>query len=127
MKLRIRRNSLRLRLQQSEVRTLAERGAVLDETCFGTATLRCSIERDPATSTMRADLEPNFVRIRVPEAQALRWTSTDEVGMLAEQATPAGPLVILVEKDFQCLQPRDPVLREDDSDAYPNPNPACGA
>jgi hypothetical protein len=125
MKLRIRRNSLRLRLQQSEVRTLADRGAVIDETCFGAATLRCSIERDAGITAMRADLEPNFVRIRVPETQALRWTSTEEVGMLAEQSTPAGPLVILVEKDFQCLQPRDPALLEDDSDAYPNPNPAC--
>ena len=47
--------------------------------------------------------------------------------LVAEQPTPVGPLVILVEKDFQCLQPRDPGLREDDSDAYPNPNPACGA
>ena len=127
MKLRIRRNSLRLRLQQSEVRALTEHGAVIDETCFGAATLRCSIERDATLTTMRADLEPNFVRIRVPAARALHWANTDEVSMLAEQATPAGALVILVEKDFQCLQPRDPALREDDSDAFPNPNPSCGA
>ena len=127
MKLRIRRNSLRLRLQQSEVRALTEHGAVIDETCFGAATLRCSIERDATLTTMRADLEPNFVRIRVPSASALHWANTDEVGMLAEQTTPAGPLVILIEKDFQCLQPRDPALREDDRDAFPNPNPSCGA
>ena len=127
MKLRLRQNSLRLRLQRSEVRTLIERGAVIDETCFGAAALRCSIERDATLATLRADLEPNLVRIRVPEAQALRWAESDQVGMLAEQATPAGPLVILIEKDFQCLQPRDPALREDDTDAFPNPNPACGA
>lgn len=126
MKLRIRKNSLRLRLQQSEVRTLAERGAVVDETCFGAATLRCSIERDAALASIRAELEPNHVRIRIPEAQAMRWAGSDEVGMLAEQPTPAGPLVILVEKDFQCLQPRDPALREDDTDAFPHPNPSCG-
>ena len=127
MKLRLRQNSLRLRLQQSEVRALVERGAVIDETCFGAATLRCSIERDATLTTLRADLEPNLVRIRVPEAQALRWAGSDQVGMLAEQPTPAGPLVLLIEKDFQCLQPRDPALREDDTDAFPNPNPACGA
>lgn len=126
MKLRVRKNSLRLRLQQSEVRTLAEHGAVVDETCFGTATLRCSIERDAALAAIRAELEPNHVRIRIPEAQAMRWADSDDVGMLAEQPTPAGPLVILVEKDFQCLQPRDPALREDDTDAFPNPNPSCG-
>lgn len=127
MKLRIRGNSLRLRLQQSEVRTLAERGMVVDQTCFGHATLRCSIERDASLADLRADLEPNFIRIRVPAAQALRWAGSDQVGMLSEQTTPEGPLVILVEKDFQCLQPRDPALREDDGDAFPNPNPACGA
>jgi hypothetical protein len=62
----------------------------------------------------------------VPLAAALQWANSDEVGMLAEQITPAGPLLLLVEKDFACLQPRDPALREDDSDAFMNPNSSCG-
>jgi hypothetical protein len=126
MKLRIRKNSLRLRLQQHEVKQLVAAGAVIDETCFGTETLRCSIEMSADVSAMCADLASNTIRVRVPMADALHWANSDEVGMLAEQVTPAGPLLLLIEKDFACLQPRDPSLREDDSDAFMNPNSSCG-
>lgn len=126
MKLRIRKNSLRLRLQQHEVKKLVADGAVIDETCFGTETLRCSIEMSADASAICADLASNTIRIRVPLAVALQWAHSDEVGMLAEQVTPAGQLLLLVEKDFACLQPRDPALREDDSDAFMNPNSSCG-
>ena len=126
MKLRIRKNSLRLRLQQHEVKQLVADGAVIDETCFGTETLRCSIEVSADVSAMCADFTSNTIRIRVPLDPALQWANSDEVGMLAEQVTPAGPLLLLIEKDFACLQPRDPSLREDDSDAFMNPNSSCG-
>jgi len=126
MKLRIRKNSLRLRLQQHEVKQLIADGAVIDETCFGTETLRCSIETSADVSALCAELTSNTIRIRVPLAAGLNWANSDAVGMLAEQATPAGPLLLLIEKDFACLQPRDPSLREDDSDAFMNPNSSCG-
>jgi hypothetical protein len=126
MKLRIRKNSLRLRLQQHEVKQLVTAGAVIDETCFGKETLRNSIEISADVSAMCADFASNTIRVRVPMAAALHWASSDEVGMLAEQVTPAGPLLLLIEKDFACLQPRDPALREDDSDAFMNPNSSCG-
>ncbi len=126
MKLRIRKNSLRLRLQQHEVKQLVAAGAVIDETCFGKETLRNSIEISADVSAMCADFASNTIRFRVPMAAALHWANSDEVGMLAEQVTPAGPLLLLIEKDFACLQPRDPSLREDDSDAFMNPNSSCG-
>ncbi len=126
MKLRIRKNSLRLRLQQHEVKQLVAAGAVIDETCFGKETLRNSIEISDDVSAMCADFASNTIRVRVPMAAALHWANSDEVGMLAEQVTPAGPLLLLIEKDFACLQPRDPALREDDSDAFMNPNSSCG-
>ncbi len=126
MKLRIRKNSLRLRLQQHEVKQLVADGAVIDETCFGTETLRCSVETSADVSALCAELTSNTIRVRMPMAAALHWANSDEVGMLAEQVTPAGPLLLLIEKDFACLQPRDPSLREDDSDAFMNPNSSCG-
>jgi len=126
MKLRIRKNSLRLRLQQHEVQQLVATGAVTDETCFGDATLRCTIETSTSISAPCAHLASNTIRIRVPTSAAVQWSQSDQVGMLAEQSTPAGPLLILIEKDFACLQPRDPALREDDSDAFDNPHSSCG-
>jgi hypothetical protein len=98
MKLRIRKNSLRLRLQQHEVKQLVTAGAVIDETCFGKETLRNSIEISADVSAMCADFASNTIRVRVPMAAALHWASSDEVGMLAEQVTPAGPLLLLIER-----------------------------
>jgi hypothetical protein len=126
MKLRIRKNSLRLRLQQHEVQQLVATGAVTDETCFGDATLRCTIETSTSISAPCAHLASNTIRIRVPTSAAVQWSQSNQVGILAEQSTPAGPLLILIEKDFACLQPRDPALREDDSDAFDNPHSSCG-
>lgn len=126
MKLRIRKNSLRLRLQQHEVQQLVATGAVTDETCFGDSTLRCTIETSTSIIAPCANLASNTIRIRVPTSAAVQWSQSDQVGILAEQSTPAGPLLILIEKDFACLQPRDPALREDDSDAFDNPHSSCG-
>jgi len=126
MKLRIRKNSLRLRLQQHEVQQLVATGAVTDETCFGDAALRCTIETSTSISAPCAHLASNTIRIRVPMSAVVQWSQSDQVGILAEQPTPAGPLLILIEKDFACLQPRDPALREDDSDAFDNPHSSCG-
>ena len=51
--------------------------------------------------------------MQVPEAIALDWCDTERVGFEGV----AGEVKVLVEKDWQCLAPRD----EDESDAYPHP------
>ena len=126
MKLRIRGNALRLRLQRQEVHLLEQEGKVAEQTCFGDDTFQYTLEADDTVTSIRADLETNLIRIRVPREQAMIWSKSDEVGLYNEQSGKSGPLKILIEKDFACIKPRTSAQWEDDSDAFPNPNPTCG-
>ncbi len=121
MKLRIRGNSIRLRLTQAEVQTLAEKGRVEDAIAFTPGSrLVYAIAFGDA---LAARLDGARVEVTLPAAQAREWASSTRVGLEGEQPVGGGePLRILVEKDFACLHPRK---GEDDRDAYPNPNDSC--
>lgn len=123
MKLRIRANSLRLRLLQAEVRQLAEQGLVEEHTRFGPST-------PPLVYALRAADVPALtacfaegrIVICIPTAALQNWATGDDVGI--EAAQPIGPgetLRILIEKDFVCLDgPPD----DSQADAFPHPRGA---
>ena len=116
MKLRIRGNSLRLRLTQSEVAALRDQGSVEETVHFSpTSKLVYAIERSGG-GEIGARFEDGRILVQVPESIALEWCNTDRVGFDGV----AGEVKVLVEKDWQCLAPRD----EDESDAYPHPKQA---
>lgn len=119
MKLRIRGNSVRIRVSKSELEQLAETGVTEDAVQFGpNAALRYRLEasRDGA---LRADFTNAVVRVTIPRAQVDRWLAPDEVSIRGEQPLGNGAaLTILVEKDYVCLAPRPD---EDDSDLFANP------
>lgn len=126
MKLRIRGNTLRLRLSRGEVKALAESGAVREEIAFGSAATErlgyAIVASDEAKATS-ARLTGGSVEVLVPRTLAREWAANETVGLEAEQAIGGGlSLSILVEKDFACLTPRK---GEDDTDAFPNPNETC--
>ncbi len=57
--------------------------------------------------------------MRIPEAEIISWSDSDEVSIAASQILDGGDqLNILVEKDFACLAPRE---GEDETDMYPHP------
>jgi hypothetical protein len=124
MKLRIKGDSLRLRLTQTEVRELAERGSVEDRVRFGGGvSLVYRLRRDPAAASITASYAGGAVDVRLPERAALGWCDSNEVTLAGTQpATADAELRIVVEKDFACLTPRE---GEDESDHFPNPNPRC--
>ncbi len=124
MKLRIKGDSLRLRLTQGEVSLLGETGAVEDRVRFGPgAALVYRLRRDPAASDVRATFVNGAVEVRVPEKTALAWCTSDEVTLSGTQAAAAdAELRIVVEKDFKCLTERE---GEDESDHFKNPNASC--
>jgi len=101
MKLRIKGDSLRLRLTQGEVRQLGETGSVEDRVRFGAgAALTYRVKRDIASSDMRATFANGTVEIRLPEKAALAWCQTDEVTLAGSQPAAAdAELRIVVEKD----------------------------
>ena len=120
MKLRIRDNSIRLRLTQTEVEDLQSGGLVEARTEFpGGMDLHYVLESSPASVKPGAFFSNNVLTVRLPETTVLAWVTTDQVSIRGEQQLDDGAaLGILVEKDFQCLTERED---EDESDMYPHP------
>jgi hypothetical protein len=123
MKLRIRGNSVRLRLTRGEVEDFDREGRVEDAAQFGPgARLAYALER-AMVGRLSARLEAGTVVVTVPDDLAASWCRTERVALEGDQ--PAGDghtLRILVEKDFACLKTRS---GEDETDAFPNPHDHC--
>ena len=121
MKLRIRDNSIRLRLTQTEVSQLHDDGVVKARTAFpGGRELVYEVESSPASVKPGAFLSNTTVTVRLPESMVTAWAGSDRVSINGEvQHTNGEKLAILVEKDFTCLAPRE---GEDESDMFPHPN-----
>ena len=121
MILRIRENSIRLRLTRDEVDALRDRGTVASTTGFpGGRELSYRVESSPASVSPAAFFLDNAVTIRLPESAVLAWATTERVSLPGEQLLDDGNrLQILVEKDFVCLTDRE---GEDESDMYPRPD-----
>ena len=75
--------------------------------------------RTVAGGSVGANFDEDCIRVTLPHTVAERWQEPDEVSIRGEQELPGGErLKILVEKDFQCLVPRED---EDQSGLFPNP------
>ncbi len=129
MKLRIRGNSIRLRLSQGEVSTLIAEGAISESVQFSKAPtdrLKYSVQVSPSAPVPSASYNNGNILVMLPRALAEQWADSDQVGI--EHTQPAGnamELRITVQKDFRCLQPRP---EEDEADNFPHPDPAsCGS
>lgn len=124
MKIRIKANTIRLRLTQPEVERFAREGYVGSTLRFDPQhQLHYALVRDAAASSVQAHYRDHEIRVSVPVALAEEWTRTDRVGF-QNAAAPLhtgredDPLFILVEKDFQCLHQRP---HEDEGDQFPHP------
>ncbi|HEX3844734.1 MAG TPA: hypothetical protein VHV80_10250 [Steroidobacteraceae bacterium] len=121
MKLRIKGDSLRLRLAQGEMRALADRGEVEDRVSFaGGAALRYRVRVDMNNKDISVSYKDNLIDILVPRALAERWCVTELVTLSATETVASGELRIVLEKDWACLAPRE---GEDESDNFPHPGP----
>ncbi len=120
MKLRIRNNSIRLRLTQTEVGRFLADGRVVAVTEFPDgATLEYALVSDDAVGGLTATMRDGSITVRAPADEAREWAGSDRVSLSAGPAADGGqPLALLVEKDFACLAPRE---GEDESDMYPHP------
>jgi 3-methyladenine DNA glycosylase Mpg len=112
MKIRIKGNSLRYRLTKTDVERFAEEGYLEEQTVFGNGVLTYALQVY-GSNELSASFEDNKITLFMPEIMAEDWATTDRVGF--EET--AGPLYLLIEKDFKCLDN----VAEDQSDNYPNP------
>lgn len=121
MKLRIRGNSVRIRIMQSELKQLMEQGAIEEHVHFpegNVLTYRLKVD-----AAFRASFENNLIEVSIDESDADIWMRSDELSLKTTiDVTKSSQLSLLVEKDLACLTPRE---GEDDSDAFPNPNESC--
>jgi hypothetical protein len=121
LKLRIRDNSIRLRLSRTEVDTVNSDGLVRGQVQFaGSNSFDYVLESSPATVKPEAHISNNVLTVRIPQMDVNQWAESEQVSISSEQILDDGALLmILVEKDFACLAPRE---GEDESDLFAHPD-----
>lgn len=122
MKIRIKDNSVRLRLTQTEVQQLHQSGLVETSISFGvlpSSILVYAIEKT-TVKEIDASYHANKILIQIPVQLIDHWANTEEVSIRYEKAiNDTQTLSILVEKDFKCLTVRPD---ENEEDMYPHPS-----
>lgn len=123
MKLRLRENSIRLRLLRDEVATLGATGRVSETIRFGASELIYTLQTASETTEISTNFIDHEITVTLPAATAQNWVESNEVGIEAEQIVSSDEtLKILIEKDFVCL---DRAGDADNENAYPHPNVNC--
>ena len=122
MKLRIRGNSIRLRLGPAEVLRLLLDGTLEEATDFGpfhADRFNYALHTTDESFDVSASFAGGRMVVRVPKDVIDRWATSGQVSIDALQRTgDGGDLRILIEKDFQCI---DPPIGESEADTFPNP------
>jgi len=122
MKLRIRGNAIRFRLQRAEVEALVLHGALQDTLRFAPdpgGQWHYGIALSDA-DTVGIGHGPGAMTVLLPRAIAKELAESERVGVEAEIPVAEGAtLRVQIEKDYQCLVDRP---GEDDRDAFPNPD-----
>jgi hypothetical protein len=121
VKIRIKDNSIRLRLTRSEVDLMLDSGVVTSKTTFPSGReFHYTLASNPASVNITASYFDNEIRVQLPTEMTLAWTKTEQIAIKSEQVIDDGErLSILIEKDFACLAPR---TNEDEADMYPHPD-----
>lgn len=121
MKLRIKGNSIRLRLSKSEVDSVARDGIVREMLHFpGGRALGYELRAEPEVTTPTAAFDGMSLAVLLPPGDLESWASTARVGISADVDLGDGEsLTVLVQKDFECLHRTD--REEDKSELYDHP------
>lgn len=127
MKLRLRENSIRLRLLQSEVNQLRETGNVSETITMGlkpTEQFIYALRISDDSKNVFAQMLNNRIEVFLPSLEAENWMNNEEkIGIYSTQKI--GDVLdmdITIEKDFACpTRPKD----LDNLDAFPNPEIEC--
>jgi hypothetical protein len=121
LKLRIKGNSVRLRLEQREVAQLHTVGVVREVLRFGPLpedVFAYAIETNSGDG-LRVQYRSCNLVVSLPKAWADLLATTDQIGYEARVEVAPGVCVgVLVEKDFRCLEARE---GEVETDRYPHP------
>jgi hypothetical protein len=126
MKLRLKGNSIRVRLDRRDIERMIDKGRVEDAVRFGPGlAFSYAVEMGPAPRERpRASYADGRLLIRIDPDDAEEWLASDRVGFDHQQPVDGGVVRVLLEKDFACI---DRPAREeaDDAHAFPNPSAVC--
>lgn len=115
MKLRILSNSLRLRLSQTEIKTLESEHQVSGKINFSNSEFIYSLIINDSEEDVSTEFENGHLKVKLSKTIATDWIESEQVDIRnADESS----IKILIEKDFQCLHKRP---GEDESDSFPNP------
>lgn len=118
MKIRIKGNSVRLRLTKTEVENFCEAGYFEEHTQFPNSVFTYALQRKENIRHIEADFVENKMIVTIPKSMVTDWSTNDKIGFEHYYSLPdQRQLFVLIEKDFTCL---DQTI-EDQSDNYPNP------
>jgi hypothetical protein len=121
MKLRMKGNTLRLRVTRSEIERLIRTGRIEESTWFGIAPESCftyALEQSPEITGTALRYAAQKITVLLPASHATQWKESDQVGIYAiVDLGSRGPLEVSLEKDFCCLDRSD----ADNLDMFPNP------
>jgi hypothetical protein len=125
MKLRIKGNSMRLRVTPSDVQQLLRDGVIGEHVQF-TANPKDRLTYEVITSlsepTTAVAYQLGNITVSMPELQLKKWAGSDDVGIYTEVALGGGQILsVAIEKDFACLDLSD----AENEDTFPNPNLAA--
>ena len=121
MKLRIKGNSLRLRISPSEMSRLLETGRIEETIHFvpdPNARLTYALEHNADAKSMCVRYRPQELTVVISSGDMRQWASGPDVGLYGETSTSTGTLQLAIEKDFACLDKSD----VENADTFPNPN-----
>ncbi|HJL92977.1 MAG TPA: hypothetical protein QGF04_04255 [Woeseiaceae bacterium] len=120
MKLRVKGNSIRLRLTQPEVQRMQTEKKVYESIDFGDdAVLHYELRSEPCDKKILPIFKSNRITIVVDQAVINDWADSDKVSISGNyEISDQNHMILLVEKDFKCLSPRD----EDETDMFPHPD-----
>ena len=122
MKLRIKGNSLRIRLTKPEVGILAETGYLEEQTSFAGNKLVYALLTVDSGNELSATLVSNKITMFVPHELIKDWPQNNVVGFTSNMAVSENEaLHLLLEKDFACIDE----TMENQNDHYENPNKTC--
>jgi len=117
MKLRIHGDSLRLRLNRSDVKQFLETGIRTESIHFGSGTkLTYILETSSQLTDIDAQYSQDCIRVLLPLGLAQEWASSDQISLSLDRPEGSGP-TLLIEKDFKCLH-------DDEANADPNHIPS---
>ena len=125
MKLRIKGNSLRLRVTPSEVKQLLRNGVIREHvqlTANPGDRLTYAVISCLSGAATTVAYQSGNITVSVPQGDLERWADGDDVGVYADVALGDDRMLsVTIEKDFACLDRSD----AENEDTFANPSLAA--